>query len=180
MLSGLPFDMLSLAEAGIDFDVEETGSTFAENALLKAKTYASLSGLLTLADDSGLEVDALNGDPGVLSARYAGEGATSQQRNELLLRNMTNIPNDKRQARFRCVIAIASPCDGPVLTSEGACEGMIARHAQGETGFGYDPLFIVPEYGIRMAELTMEEKNLISHRGRAVTKARKILTDIAQ
>ena len=177
MLDGLPFELLSLEDAGITLDVEETGETFEENAILKAKTYAAMSGLLTLADDSGLEVDALGGEPGVRSARYAGEGATSRQRNELLLRNLAAKDGAGRSARFRCVIAVASPSGDWVRTVEGSCEGTIAYEMKGETGFGYDPLFIVPEYGAHMAELTMEEKNRVSHRGRAIERAKPLLAE---
>ena len=177
MLDALPFELLSLEDAGITLDVEETGETFEENAILKATTYAAMSGLLTLADDSGLEVDALGGEPGVRSARYAGEGATSRQRNELLLRNLAAKDGADRSARFRCVIAVASPDGGWVRTVEGSCEGTIAYEMKGETGFGYDPLFIVPEYGAHMAELTMEQKNHISHRGRAIEHAKPLLAE---
>ena len=177
MLDGLPFELLSLEDAGITLDVEETGETFEENAILKAKTYAALAGMLTLADDSGLEVDALGGEPGVRSARYAGEGATSRQRNELLLRNLAAKDGADRSARFRCVIAVASPDGDWVRTVEGSCEGTIAYEMKGETGFGYDPLFIVPEYGAHMAELTMEQKNHISHRGRAIERAKPLLAE---
>ena len=179
MLVGLPFEVMSLEDAGITLDVEETGETFEENAILKAKTYAAMSGMLTLADDSGLEVDALGGEPGVRSARYAGEGATSRQRNELLLRNLAAADDGGRGARFRCVIAVASPSGDWVRTVEGACEGTIAHEMKGETGFGYDPLFIVPEYGAHMAELSMEQKNRISHRGRAVERAKPLLAEAA-
>lgn len=177
MLDGLPFKLLSLEDARITLDVEETGETFEENAILKAKTYAAMSGLLTLADDSGLEVDALGGEPGVRSARYAGEGATSRQRNELLLRNLAAKDGADRSARFRCVIAVASPSGDWVRTVEGSCEGTIAYEMKGETGFGYDPLFIVPEYGAHMAELTMEQKNRVSHRGRAIERAKPLLAE---
>ncbi len=180
MLDGLPFELLSLEDAGITLDVEETGETFEENAILKAKTYAAMSGLLTLADDSGLEVDALGGEPGVRSARYAGEGATSRQRNELLLRNLAAKDGAGRSARFRCVIAVASPDGDWVHTVEGSCEGTIAHEMKGETGFGYDPLFIVPEYGAHMAELTMEQKNRVSHRGRAIERAKPLLAEAAR
>lgn len=177
MLDGLPFELLSLEDAGITLDVEETGETFEENAILKAKTYAALAGMLTLADDSGLEVDALGGEPGVRSARYAGEGATSRQRNELLLRNLAAKDGAGRGARFRCVIAVASPDGDWVRTVEGSCEGTIAPEMKGETGFGYDPLFIVPEYGAHMAELSMEQKNRVSHRGRAIERAKPLLAE---
>ena len=174
LLGNLPVDIITLKEAGITQAVDETASTIPENAVLKATEYARMTGLLTLADDSGLEVDALNGEPGVKSARYAGEHASDIERNELLLKNMAKVPDGKRQARFRCVIAIAGP-GLPVQTAEGTCEGRIARESKGRTGFGYDPIFIVEGMSRHMAEMTMEEKNAISHRGKAAAKARKIL-----
>ena len=176
MLQGLPVEVVTLEKAGITQDIEETGATIRDNAILKAEAYAALSGMLTLADDSGLEVDALDGEPGPKSARYAGEHASTEERNALLLRNMEAVPDERRQARFRCVIAIAEPGGGEARTTEGTCEGLIAHDQRGATGFGYDPLFIVaepgdPAHGRRMAELAMDEKNAISHRGRAMAGA---------
>jgi len=174
MLAGLPFEVVTLAGAGITADVEETGSSLEENAVQKATTYAALSGLLTLADDSGLEVDALGGEPGPLSRRYAGENVSDSERNDYLLAKLEGVPLEKRGARFRCVIAVAKP-GGGVETCEGVCEGTIAFDARGEGGFGYDPVFHLPEFDKRMAELTLEEKNRISHRAKATHKARLIL-----
>ena len=150
----------------LQMEVEETGDTYAENARLKAEAYAASSGLWTLADDSGLEVDALGGAPGVRSARYAGEAASDRERYRLLLERLAGTPPEKRSARFRCVIALASPA-GRVWFREGSCEGVITAVASGEGGFGYDPVFCVPELGCTMAELPQEEKNQISHRARA-------------
>ena len=179
LLGGLPFQLINLAEAGVAADIQETGSTMAENAVQKATAYARLSGLTTLADDSGLEVDALGGEPGPLSRRYAGENVSDRERNEYLLGKLRGIPWEKRGARFRCVIAVATP-GGEVETCEGVCEGIIALDSRGEGGFGYDPVFHLPELGKRMAELTLEEKNRISHRARAAEKAKAILQRLAR
>lgn len=174
LLLGIPHTIVSLADVGIQMIIDETGATFEENAALKAKTYANLSNLLTMADDSGLEVDILGGQPGVLSARYAGEEATDKERIDYLLAKLGGIPWKKRTARFRCVIAIASP-EGEVKLFTGECQGIIALKPTGEKGFGYDPIFYLPQLGKTMAELSMDEKNDISHRGQAVIKARRIL-----
>jgi XTP/dITP diphosphohydrolase len=174
LLSGLPVELTYLDGEGIVEDVEETGSTFAENAVLKAQRYALISGLLTLADDSGLEVDALGGEPGVHSARYAGAGATDEDRYRLLLEKMKDIPPDERGARFRCVIAVAEP-GGETYTAEGVCEGEIAFGPQGDFGFGYDPVFLLRGSGRTMAQLPPEEKNGISHRARAAQAMRPVL-----
>lgn len=174
LLEGLPFELVTLADAGITDDIEETGLSMEQNAVQKAAAYAALSGLTALADDSGLEVDALGGEPGPFSRRYAGENVSDRERNEYLLEKLENIPWEKRGARFRCVIAIARP-DGRVETCEGVCEGVIAFDSKGGGGFGYDPIFYLPELDRRMAELTLDEKNRISHRGRAAQKARAIL-----
>jgi XTP/dITP diphosphohydrolase len=168
LLDGVPFRCVSLEEAGIPEEVPETGSTLEENAAIKADGYARLSGMLTLADDTGLEVDALGGEPGVRSARYAP--GSSQDRIDFLLRNLGNVDPADMSARFRCVIAIASPGASAALY-EGVCEGRILRDARGGGGFGYDPIFFVPELGKTMAELTTEEKNRVSHRGIAARKA---------
>ena len=170
LLGGIPYQLVSLSDMGIDADVEETGQTFEENATLKAETYRELSGLPTLADDSGLEVDALNGEPGVLSARYAGEDATDADRVALLLRNLADAPSEERTARFRCVIAVAAPGERTRLY-DGACEGMIVDEPRGDYGFGYDPAFLLPDEGMTMAELPSERKNAVSHRAVAARKA---------
>jgi len=177
LLRGLPLTLTYLAQEGIDIELEETGSTFAENARLKAIAYARVSGLLTLADDSGLEVDALGGEPGTRSARYAGRGASDEDRYRLLLSKLEGVPWERRTARFRCVIAVARP-QGEVRTAEGTCEGVIAFEPKGEHGFGYDPVFYMPEHGRTMAELRPEVKNRISHRARAAEGARRILQEL--
>lgn len=174
ILEGLPFALVTLDDVGIAEDVVETGATFEENARLKALTYARQSGQLALADDSGLEVDALGGEPGVYSKRYAGEDKSDAERNAYLLEKMRDVPQVKRTARFRCVIVIAD-AQGQTWTSEGACAGEIAFAPRGTNGFGYDPIFIVREANKHMAELASEEKNRVSHRGRAAVEARKHL-----
>ncbi len=174
LLDGLDIQLLSVQDAGIPGDVEETGSTYEENARLKAVTCAAQSSLLTLADDSGLEVDALGGEPGVRSARYAGEGATDVDRVAYLLRKLEGVPVERRGARFVCVIAIATP-EGDVTFCRGECPGSIVTEPRGERGFGYDPAFLFPELGVTMAELPPEVKNRLSHRGRAAGKAREVL-----
>jgi XTP/dITP diphosphohydrolase len=171
LLAGLPLELTYPAQEGLDMEVAETGGSFAENASLKATAYAKASGLLTLADDSGLEVDALGGEPGIRSARYAGRGASDEERYRLLLEKLRGVPWEKRTARFRCVIAVATP-EGQIHTAEGACEGIIAFEPKGEHGFGYDPVFYFQEYGKTMAELPLEIKNRISHRAKAAQKAR--------
>jgi XTP/dITP diphosphohydrolase len=170
ILTGVPVVLRSLADQGIPDEVDETGATYAENAALKATTYARLSGMLSLADDSGLEVDHLGGEPGLRSARYAGEGASNQDRIAKLLGELQGVPWEGRRARFVCVIAIADP-DGASVLFEGACEGVIALEPKGDGGFGYDPVFYMPEFGCTMAELPEEVKNRVSHRARAVQAA---------
>ncbi|AAW39538.1 XTP/dITP diphosphatase [Dehalococcoides mccartyi] len=178
LLSGSGFELVTPADMGIDITVAETGTTFEENARLKAAALAEASGILTLADDSGLAVDALGGEPGVYSARYAGENATDTDRNAYLLSKMHTIPAEKRTARFCCVIAIAQP--GHIIaTFEGTCEGFISTEPRGTNGFGYDPVFYLPEYGKTMAELPSEIKNSISHRSIAAQKASRFLIQIA-
>ncbi len=179
LLLGIPFELVTPKDMGIDMEVEEKGTTYEENARLKACALAKASGLLSLADDSGLEVDALNGEPGVLSARYAGKNASDADRVSYLLSKLKEVPKEKRTARFRCVIAIAKP-DGQVEFCEGECKGIIALEPCGKNGFGYDPVFCFPKYGKTMAELPIEIKNHISHRGRAAQKARLLLEKMAQ
>jgi XTP/dITP diphosphohydrolase len=174
LLKGIPYEIVSPAGIGLTTEVDETGKTFEENARLKATTFAAESRLLSLADDSGLEVDALGGEPGPLSHRYAGEGASDADRIDYLLAKLKDVPRDKRTARFRCVIAIASP-DGSTELLSGECPGVITTEPRGNNGFGYDPVFYVTELGKTMAELTPDEKNRISHRARAAEKARKFL-----
>jgi len=177
LLAGLPITLTYLTREGITDEVEETGETFADNAVHKAEDYARISGLLTLADDSGLEVDALGGAPGVQSARYAGRGATDEDRYQFLLERMRDVPCEERGARFRCVIAVAEP-EGQVYTAEGTCEGMIALAPRGGYGFGYDPIFYLPDQEKTMAQLAPEVKNRISHRARAAQDIRPILERI--
>lgn len=174
LLGGLGYELVSPREIGISTEVNETGSTMAENAILKATTLAKESNLLTLADDSGLEVDVLNGEPGVLSARYAGEGASQDDLINHLLSKLKDVPRKNRSARFRCFIAIATP-DGKVQTCSSECPGFITLKASGKHGFGYDPIFYLPQLKKTMAELTMAEKNRISHRARAATRAMEII-----
>ena len=176
MLTPLGFDVISQLDAGADIEVEETGATFEENAALKAETIAKLTGKITVADDSGLEVDALGGAPGVYSARYAGEGATGAELIEKLLFNMKDIPNEKRTARFVSVICLKHP-DGSGFTVRGECEGVIAFAPSGVNGFGYDPVFFIPELHKTFAELTDMQKDGISHRGNSLKKFVKDLTE---
>lgn len=165
ILSHLGVEVVSPADMGITMEVEETGTTFAENAMLKAKAICAASGLPAIADDSGLCVDALNGGPGVYSARYGGEGLDDRGRYMLLLNSLRG--QTTRAAHFACAIACAFP-DGKTLTAEGRCDGAIAFAPLGEGGFGYDPVFLVPEKGKTFGQLTAEEKSAISHRGRAL------------
>jgi len=175
LFKALPFQLLTLAERGSTTVVDEVGATLEENARLKATILAKESQLLALADDSGLEVDALGGEPGRLSARYAGEGASDRDRVNYLLSRLSDVPWPERTAFFRCVIAVATP-DGEVELCSGECRGMITLEPHGEQGFGYDPVFYLPELGKTMAELPMEIKNQISHRGQAALKASQMLT----
>ena len=174
LLADLELTVVNLDEAGIDFDVEETGETFTENAVLKAQTYAKATKLWTWADDSGLEVDALDGRPGVYSARYAGPEATDEERYCKLLDELKTYPDEQRTARFRCVVALATP-EGHVETTSGAVEGVILDKPRGNNGFGYDPIFFMPELDASMADLEPEMKNRISHRGKAATSAKAVL-----
>ena len=170
LLAGVPYNLVSLSDAGIEQEVDEPGDTLEENASHKAATYARLGGLPTLADDSGLEVDALGGEPGPLSSRYAGPEATDEDRIAFLLSKLDNIPEESWTARFRCVIALTRP-GRPVELFTGECQGRIVRVPRGGNGFGYDPIFLLPRTGKTMAELTSPEKNRISHRSLAARKA---------
>jgi XTP/dITP diphosphohydrolase len=174
LLDGLGYKITTLAKEGIAKIVTESGNNYEQNARLKAITYAKLSQLTALADDSGLEVDALNGEPGVKSARFAGEAATDADRVSFLLARLDGVPWERRTARFKCVIAIATP-EGQCEICRGECRGMIALEARGRNGFGYDPLFLLPETGKTMAEHPLKTKNQVSHRARASQKARRIL-----
>ncbi|EGO65420.1 XTP/dITP diphosphatase [Acetonema longum] len=166
-LAASPFAVLSVLDVGDIPEPEETGSTFAENAELKARYYAGRTGLPCLADDSGLEVDVLDSQPGVYSARFAGEHATDAANNEKLLGLLANVPARQRTARFRCALAFIDP-EGTLLTADGTCEGIILGQPRGSNGFGYDPLFYIPALGKTLAEIDLAEKNRISHRARAL------------
>ncbi len=174
LLAGCGWEIVTPTELGLDVQVEETGQRYAENATIKAVTYSQASGLVTLADDSGLEVDALGGRPGPLSARYAGSDRTDAERVQALLQELAGVSDEQRTARFRCVIAIVDPA-GRVELVEGTVEGRIALEPRGENGFGYDPVFVLPERGMTAAELPPDEKNAVSHRGVAARKARAVL-----
>ncbi|MBQ9982976.1 MAG: XTP/dITP diphosphatase [Lachnospiraceae bacterium] len=167
ILGDLDYEILSMKEAGIDVDIVEDGKTFEENAIIKATEISKLAGCVVLADDSGLEVDAMDKMPGIYSARYLGEDTPYSVKNQTIIDNLAGLPDEKRTARFVCVIAAAFP-DGRVVTKRGTIEGIIGHEEKGENGFGYDPIFFVPEYGKTTAELSPEEKNRISHRGKAL------------
>ena len=167
ILGDLGWEILSMKEAGIDLDIVEDGTTFEENALIKAKAVAAQCNDIVLADDSGLEIDYLNKEPGIYSARYAGEDTSYDIKNQMLLDRLQGVPMEKRTARFVCAIAAAFP-DGRRKTVRATMEGRIGYEEKGENGFGYDPIFYLPEYGCTSAELSMEEKNKISHRGKAL------------
>jgi len=176
LLKGLDCRVIGFADLPeIPPSIEETGHTFTENALLKAEHYFRRTGFTALADDSGLEVDALGGRPGVYSARYGGEGLSSAKQIELLLGEMESVPDELRSARFVCSLALIG--EGVKRIFEGQCEGFIGRAPKGENGFGYDPIFINPELGRSFAELTREEKSARSHRGKALSQARDFLAD---
>ncbi len=179
LLNDLPLRLLLPADAGIRLHVEETGSTYAENAALKAAAYFQASGLVTLADDSGLEVDALGGAPGLHSARFSPRpGASDADRRALLRQKLVETGSPRPwTARFRCVVTIAAP-GRAMQFREGTIEGEIWPEERGSNGFGYDPLFYMPDLGQTMAELPDEMKNTLSHRGRAVAQARAVLIDI--
>lgn len=177
LLDGMPVQVLSLADFPQVPDVIEDGVTFAENALKKAMAASQATGLPALADDSGLAVDFLDGAPGVHSARFAGPQRSDADNNAKLLELLENVPESRRTARFCCVIAIARP-DGAAITASGACEGIIGFTPKGENGFGYDPLFYVPEYGQTFSELNPAVKNQISHRARALQQAKTKLEEM--
>ena len=177
LLHNLPYDLVTLEEQGISTVVSEEGKSLEENAGIKATALAAESGLLSLADDSGLEVDALGGEPGPLSARYAGEGVSDSERIDYLLAKLRDVPWEQRTARFRCVIAVAVP-GNEVRLCCGECLGFITLTPRGEYGFGYDPIFYLPELDKTMAELPLELKNQVSHRGQAARKARQVLEEL--
>ena len=167
ILGDLDIELLSLKDAGIKADIVEDGKTFEENAEIKAKAICQLTGEIVLADDSGLEIDYLYKEPGIYSARYMGEDTSYRIKNASLIERLEGVPDEQRTARFVCAIAAAFP-DGTMKTVRAAMEGCIGYEEKGENGFGYDPIFYLPEYGCTSAELSMEEKNKISHRGKAL------------
>ena len=177
LLGNLGYNIVSLTEVGINQTITEAKNSYEENARIKAVTCAGLSQIVTLADDSGLEVDALNGEPGVQSARFAGEIASDTEKINFLLTKIAGVPWEKRTAHFKCVIAIAIS-ESQIVLCHGECHGIIAFEANGDNGFGYDPIFYLPEIGKTMAELSLEVKNQVSHRSQAAYKAQKILQQL--
>lgn len=171
ILGGLDAEILSMKEAGIHLDIEENGTTFEENAIIKAKAVAKAANEIVLADDSGLEIDYLNKEPGVYSARYMGENTSYEVKNKALLERLLGIPKEQRTARFVCAVAAAFP-EGEVIVKRGTIEGYIGEKPEGENGFGYDPIFYVEKYHCSTAALSREEKNAISHRGNALRAIR--------
>ena len=176
ILGDIGEEIISMKEAGIDMDIVEDGSTFEENAIIKAKAVMERTGQLALADDSGLEIDALNKEPGIYSARYMGEDTPYEIKNSNLIERMKGVKGKDRSARFVCVIAAAFP-DGEIITTRGTIEGVIAEEPAGENGFGYDPIVYVPEYGMTTGQMDPDAKNAISHRGKALTAMKKILEE---
>ncbi len=178
ILKDLGRQVVSMKEAGVEAEIAEDGKTFAENAMIKARAVHAVCGGLVLADDSGLEIDYLNREPGVYSARYLGEDTPYKIKNEIILQRLEGVAKEARSARFVCVIGAVLP-DGRELTASAAVEGSIAFCAAGDGGFGYDPIFFVDEFGRTMAELTPEEKNQISHRGKALREMKELLEEQA-
>ena len=176
ILSDLDIEILSLKEAGIEADIVEDGKSFEENALIKARAIRDLTGCMVLADDSGLEVDAMNKEPGIYSARYMGENTSYDIKNNAIIQRLEGLVGDERSARFVCVIAAAFP-DGTETTCRGTIEGQIGFEIAGENGFGYDPIFYVPEFGCTTAQLSSEKKNAISHRGKALRGMKELIRE---
>ncbi len=177
ILADTGYRVLSLKEAGIEIDVEENGATYEENALIKARAAAKLTDAIVMADDSGLEIDYLNKEPGVYSARYMGEDTSYRIKNANLIERLNGVEEEKRTARFVCAIAAVLP-DGREVLTRGVIEGRIGYEEKGTGGFGYDPIFYVPEYGCTTAELSPEQKNRISHRGRALEAMKEKLINL--
>ncbi len=174
ILADTGYEILSMKEAGIDLDIVEDGTTFEENAMIKAQAVMEVCGELTLADDSGLEIDAFGGEPGIYSARYLGENTSYIEKNQVILDRMKDIPEEKRSARFVCAIAAVFP-NGQTRTTRGTMEGIIGYEVKGRNGFGYDPIFYLPKLGKYSAQLSSEEKNQLSHRGEALRKMKEVL-----
>lgn len=169
LLSHKDVDIISMKDAGININIEENGTTFEENAIIKAKTVCEYSNCLCLSDDSGLEIDCLGGEPGIYSARYLGHDTPYEKKNRIIIDRIKDVPDEKRTARYVCAVAAAFP-DGRVLTAVDTLEGAIAKEPKGNGGFGYDPIFYYPPLKVTTAELTDDEKNAISHRGKALRK----------
>ncbi|MBQ1317746.1 MAG: RdgB/HAM1 family non-canonical purine NTP pyrophosphatase [Lachnospiraceae bacterium] len=176
ILSDLPVEVVSMKEAGFTGDIDENGETFADNAMIKAKTVCGALGCITLADDSGLVIDALDGRPGVHSARFMGHETPYDKKNAAILSMLSDVPEEKRTARYVCAIAAAFP-DGRTYLAEETMEGKIGHEARGRNGFGFDPVFVAGEDGRTAAELTDEEKNRISHRGKAMRKMESLIKE---
>lgn len=174
ILADMDYEIVSMKEAGVEIEIIEDGKTFEENALIKATAIMKETGELVLADDSGLEIDYFDKAPGVYSARYLGEDTSYEVKNRVILERMEGVAEEKRTARFVCAIAAAFP-DGTTKTVRGTIEGIIGYESKGENGFGYDPIFYLPEYGCTSAELAPEEKNKISHRGKALQKMKELI-----
>ena len=176
ILGDIGEEIISMKEAGIDVDIEENGTTFEENAIIKAKAIMEMTGQMVLADDSGLEVDALNKEPGIYSARYLGTDTPYEVKNQNIIDRLEGVEGDARSARFVCAIAAAFP-GGEVIVTRGTIEGVIAKEPAGTNGFGYDPIVYVPEYGMTTGQMEPEAKNKISHRGKALEEMKKILLE---
>ena len=177
ILKDFPIEVVSMKEMGITADIEEDGTTFEENSLIKARALSKLTGLPALADDSGLEVDYLNGEPGIYSARYLGRDTDYDYKNNYIINKLSEAQDKERSARFVCVISLVLP-DGREFVERGVVEGLIGYEQKGENGFGYDPIFYLPEYSKTSAELSPEEKNKISHRGKALSAMKKLIMDL--
>ena len=177
ILKDLPFDVKCMKDVGMDDEIDECGTTFEENAMIKAKYIFDKTGSLVIADDSGLEIDYLNGEPGIYSARFAGENASYEEKINLMLSRLEGVSFEDRTARFVCAVAVCLP-DGGEFVVRDTCEGYIALEPKGENGFGYDPIFYMKEYDMTTAQLEPDEKNRISHRGKALKKMEKKLKDM--
>ena len=179
LLAGCGWEIVAPADVGVSIDVEESGATYAENARIKAAAFAKASGLAAVADDSGLEVDALGGEPGALHHLHGWDGRDNAERIQILLDAMKDVPPEKRAGRFRSVIVVVLP-DGRAIEEEGVCQGIVATAPSGDNGWGYDPVFFLPEPGVTMAQLSEAEKNRVSHRGIAAAKIRERLRELAK
>ena len=177
ILEGFPVEVVSMKEMNITTDIEENGTTFEENSLIKAREISKLTGLPALADDSGLEVDYLNGEPGIYSARYLGRDTDYNYKNNYIIDRLKEAEDKERSARFICVISLVLP-DGREFVKKGVMEGRIGYEIKGENGFGYDPIFYLPEYGKTSAELSSDEKNKISHRGKALRAMKEVIAEL--